>query len=56
MELNYIKRLFFAGATTQEEIGKYVAQKLKRKELKFAIEDPDNKTTSRATYSYGVRI
>ena len=27
-----------------EEIGKYVAQKLKEKELKFAIEDPDNRS------------
>ncbi|ONG81184.1 nitrate reductase subunit alpha [Bacillus cereus] len=37
------KEAVAAGATTQEEIGKYVAQKLKEKELKFAIEDPDNK-------------
>ncbi|MEQ6376907.1 nitrate reductase subunit alpha [Bacillaceae bacterium S4-13-56] len=29
------------GNKTPEEIGKYVAQKLKNKELKFSIEDPD---------------
>ncbi len=31
-----------SGATTTEEIGQYVAQQLKEKKLKFAIEDPDN--------------
>lgn len=31
-----------AGATTAEEIGKYVATQLKEKKLQFAIEDPDN--------------
>lgn len=31
-----------AGATTQEEVGKFVANQLKNKELQFSIEDPDN--------------
>lgn len=30
------------GARTPEEIGAYVAKQLKKKELQFAIEDPDN--------------
>ncbi|MGG3937920.1 nitrate reductase subunit alpha [Anoxybacillus kestanbolensis] len=31
-----------SGAKTPEEIGKYIAQQLKEKKLRFAIEDPDN--------------
>lgn len=30
------------GATTPEQIGNYVAEQLKTKQLQFAIEDPDN--------------
>ncbi|WP_374723722.1 nitrate reductase subunit alpha [Calidifontibacillus erzurumensis] len=31
-----------AGAKTPDEVGKYVAKKLKERKLQFAIEDPDN--------------
>ncbi|WP_070120328.1 nitrate reductase subunit alpha [Bacillus marinisedimentorum] len=31
-----------AGCTTAEEFGEYVAEQLKKKDLRFAIEDPDN--------------
>ncbi|MDQ0339083.1 nitrate reductase alpha subunit [Caldalkalibacillus uzonensis] len=31
-----------AGAKTPEEVGQYVAEQLKHKKLKFAIEDPDH--------------
>lgn len=40
--IDIYKEAFANGAKSPEEIGRYVAEQLKERELQFAIEDPDN--------------
>ena len=40
--IDLYKEAIANGATTPEQIGNYVAEQLKTKQLQFAIEDPDN--------------